>query len=76
MGTIFYAYEFNVGWAVGFYKAVDVGYSIGWGSFGEYDNSENVWFSVFFLLVGSSFVAYALGIFASHIIADNDNWYA
>lgn len=29
-GTIFYSYDLDIGWAKGFYMAVNVGYSIGW----------------------------------------------
>ena len=73
VGTCFYAYELNMGWATGFYMAVNIGYSIGWGDFSEGPGSQ--WFSIFYVLCGSSFVAAALGIFANSIVSDRSNWY-
>ena len=70
-GTVFYAYNDNLGWASGFYMAVNVGYSIGWGDISEVGEPM----SQFFVICGSSFVAAALGIFADNIVSDNHNWY-
>ena len=73
VGTCFYAYELNMGWATGFYMAVNIGYSIGWGDFSEGPSSQ--WFSIFYVICGSSFVAAALGIFANNIISESGRWY-
>lgn len=74
-GTLFYSYQLNVGWSKGFYMAVNVGYSIGWGDISETTNPNSQWFSILFVLCGSSFVAAALGFFAQSIVDDKDNWY-
>ena len=55
--------------------AVNIGYSIGWGDISEEGNFSSQWFSTFYVIVGASFVAAALGYFAEHIIKDRDNWY-
>ena len=55
--------------------AVNVGYSIGWGYPVEQD--ENLlYISSLYLIIGSSFVAIALGFFAQKIVEDADNWFA
>lgn len=72
-GTLYYSNLLNVGWFKGFYMAINVGYSIGWGDIPEDLHSQM--FSSFFLMVGSSFVAAALGYFANFVILDADNWY-
>ena len=46
VGTIFYANKTDFGWAKGFYMAVNVGYSIGWGYPVE-PNDKVIWFSIF-----------------------------
>ena len=74
-GTIFYTYDLDIGWSQGFYMAVNIGYSIGWGDISEVGHFSSQWFSVFYVITGASFVAAALGYFANHIIADKDNWY-
>jgi hypothetical protein len=75
VGTIFYAYDNDLGWASGFYMAVNVGYSIGWGDISEVGKPRSQLFSIIFVICGSSFVAAALGIFADSIVSDNHNWY-
>lgn len=74
MGTIFYAS--NNGYKVGqaFYMAVNVGYSIGWGYPADPSNSSKI-FSIFYVLMGSSAISAALGMFAAKMVADNDSWY-
>lgn len=74
-GTLYYAYDLELTIARGFYMAVNVGYSIGWGDIPEAGNLSSQWFSTGFVLVGSSFVAAALGFFAASIVEDKDNWY-
>lgn len=76
LGTGWYGYirEDDLGLLKGFFMAVNVGYSIGYG----YPTEENVdylWFSIVYVLIGSSFVAFALGFFADKIIEDADNWF-
>lgn len=76
VGTMFFAYapESNLGIVKGFYMTVNVGYSIGWGYPSE-TNQNYLFFSSAFVLVGSSFVAVALGFFADKISEDHDNWF-
>jgi len=57
--------------------AVNVGMSIGWGfptedapGYGDY-----VFFSMFYVLIGASFIGVALGFFADQISEDHDNWF-
>lgn len=65
----------KLGWSKGFYMAVNVGYSIGWGYPSENSNGSRV-FSTFYVLIGSSAVAASLGYFAQSMIASSKNWYA
>lgn len=58
----------------GFYMAVNVGYSIGFGYPAE-NYLNYLYFSSCYVLVGSSFVAVALGFFADKISEDHDNWF-
>lgn len=74
MGTIFYSV--NNGYDVGqaFYMSVNVGYSIGWGYPADPSHESKI-FSVIYVLIGSSAISAALGMFANHIVADRDSWY-
>lgn len=74
-GTLFYAERNRNGWGKGFYMAVNVGYSIGWGFPVEKDDDAK-WFSVCYLLIGASFVAAALGYFAQAMVDSSKSWYA
>ncbi len=73
-GTVVYAYRNDLGWARGFYMAVNVGYSIGWGFPIEMDNNI-LWYSIFHVLVGASAVAAALGFFAQSVVSTSKEWY-
>jgi len=76
VGSLFYAYapRSNLGSGKGFYMAVNIGYSIGFGYPAEsYD--PYLWFSTVYVLIGSSFVAVALGLFADKVGEDHDNWF-
>lgn len=73
VGTIFYSHYYNFGWSKGFYMSINVGYSIGWGY--PKDNLKGAIFSIFYLLLGASFVAAALGSFARQVIATEKQWY-
>lgn len=75
MGTLFYSTKNNLGWAKGFYMAVNIGYSIGWGYPIEIDSTVKI-FSCVYILIGSSAVAAALGYFAEHIVSRSKIWYA
>ncbi|CAB9529837.1 expressed unknown protein [Seminavis robusta] len=78
VGTIFFALApgSDLGWVKGFYMAINVGYSIGFGYPAESEEYPNyLYFSSFYVLVGSSFVAVALGFFADKISEDHDNWF-
>ena len=74
MGTIFYSQHngYDVGQA--FYMSVNVGYSIGWGYPADPSHESKI-FSVCYVLMGSSAISAALGMFANHIVADRDSWY-
>ena len=74
MGTMFYS--LNNGYDVGqaFYMSVNVGYSIGWGYPADPSHNSKI-FSVIYVLIGSSAISAALGMFANHIVADRDSWY-
>lgn len=76
LGTMFYAYapEMDLGLAKGFYMAVNIGYSIGFG----YPTEPYIpyhWFSSFYVIMGASFVAAALGFFADKVGEDFGNWF-
>ena len=75
-GTLFYAYapEQKLGFAKGLYMAVNIGYSIGFGYPTE-DYVQYQWFSSFYVIVGASFVAAALGFFADAVGQDFGNWF-
>jgi Ca2+-binding EF-hand superfamily protein len=75
MGSIFYTSELDLNFATGFYMAVNIGYSIGFGDIPETGHLGSQWFSTVYVLIGASFVGAALGIFAEHIVANKDNWY-
>ena len=75
VGSLYYSWDLDLTIAQGFYMAVNVGYSIGWGDIPETGNISSQWFSTGFVLIGSSFVAAALGFFAASIVEDKDNWY-
>jgi hypothetical protein len=74
-GTLYYANALNIGYAKGFYMAVNVGYSIGWGYPIENSIDSRV-FSIFYVLVGASAVAASLGYFAQTMINSSKDWYA
>ena len=86
LGTGFYAYYPNsvlisdgtvpktLGLMKGFYMAVNIGYSIGWGDMIEDDTYARI-FSTIYVIIGASFVAVALGFFADQVVADNDDWF-
>ena len=75
VGTCFYIVVLELNIAEGFYMAVNIGYSIGFGDIKEDGELISQIFSTFYVLVGASFVGAALGIFAEHIVADKDKWY-
>ncbi len=74
IGTCFYASRNQSGWAKGFYMAINVGYSIGWGYPTEIDDMCQL-FSVVYVLLGSSAVAAALAYFAQTIVTSSKKWY-
>ena len=76
VGTAYYASPggMNLGFCKGFFKAVDVGYSIGWGYPAEETNGQMI-FSVIYCIIGASFVAMALGFFADSVIEDSQSWF-
>jgi len=76
IGTLFYGYavEQSLGFAKGFYMAVNIGYSIGFGYPAE-PYTPYHWFSSFYVIAGASFVAAALGYFADKVGEDFGDWF-
>ncbi|CAB9502091.1 expressed unknown protein [Seminavis robusta] len=76
IGTTFYAYapKSNLGLVRGFYMSLNIGYSIGFGYPAENSHSY-LWFSIWYVLCGASFVGVALGFFADGIASDNQSWF-
>ncbi|CAB9504789.1 expressed unknown protein [Seminavis robusta] len=76
-GTLFYSYapDFGLGFIKGFYMAINIGYSIGFG-YPIDPNTRSIWFSIFYVLIGSSFVGVALGFFAEKITEDSETWFS
>lgn len=72
-GTTFYHLQLHLAVPKAFYMAINVGYSIGWGDIKEDQMSKL--FSIFQVLIGSSFVAAALGFFAQNVVENRNNWY-
>ena len=75
LGTCFYITILDLSIGEGFYMAVNIGYSIGWGDISETGELGSQLFSTLYVLIGASFVGASLGIFAERIVADKDNWY-
>jgi hypothetical protein len=75
VGGTFYAESLGVGWGRGFYQAVSVGYSIGWGDVSEAADEDSQGFSICYLSCGASFVGVAFGTFGNYISKERDNWY-
>lgn len=73
-GTIFYKYDLDMPWGKGFYMAVNIGYSIGWGDIIENSHSSKL-FSIVYVIIGASFVGAGLAFFAATIVKDKDSWY-
>eukprot|EP01031_Cornospumella_fuschlensis_P033283 gene33283-40266_t len=74
VGTMFYGlYDFN-SFSKGFYFAINVGYSIGWGALHERTLTSKT-FSIFYLLVGAIFVSRWLAHLMTHAIRDSDDAY-
>lgn len=74
VGTLFYAVRNKMGFAKGFYMAVNVGYSIGSNYPREIDN-VSLWFSVFNILVGVVAIGFALNAFAQDVINFDKRWF-
>lgn len=74
-GTIFYAIRNELGWPLGFYMMVNVGYSVGWGYPVELDNHCR-WFSTINVFVGAVALSYALNVFAQGVVKQSKNWYS
>jgi hypothetical protein len=74
-GSAYYSRALDMGCGRGFYMAVNVGYSIGWGYPVENSDASRV-FSTFYVLIGASAVAASLGYFAQTMIASSKDWYA
>lgn len=75
IGSCFYMEVLDLNFPTGFYMAVNIGYSIGWGDISEEGELGSQWFSTVYVLIGASFVGAGLGIFAEYIVANKENWY-
>lgn len=73
-GTVYYSIANELGWAKGFYMAVNVGYSIGWGYPIEISEGARL-FSTVYVLVGASAVAASLGYFGQALLVSSKEWY-
>lgn len=69
-----YASTAHYGWMKGFYMAVSVGYSIGWGYPVE-PNDMVIGYSIFHLLLGTIAIAAALSIYGGIILDNDKEWY-
>ena len=74
VGTIYYSLRLNLGYMRGFYFAVNVGYSIGYGDMTETIDQSQI-FSTMYVIVGASFIGAGLGFFAEKILSESDDWY-
>jgi len=75
IGTIFYGHvDFNKNYYKGFYYSVNVGYSIGWGVLGEFNQGSYV-FSIAYLLVGATLISGSLVYLIESIVSTNEMWF-
>ncbi|CAB9502092.1 expressed unknown protein [Seminavis robusta] len=75
---MFYAYapKSNLGFVKGFYMAINIGYSIGFGYPSENSYGNYIYFSSMYVLLGASFVGVALSFFAEKITIDSESWFS
>lgn len=69
VGTVFYTYYDEFGWQMGFYMAINVGYSIGWG-YPLDPNEGSEWFSVCYIIFGAT-IALAGVVFLIRLSLEN-----
>lgn len=74
LGSVFYAVANKNGAVMGFYMAINVGYSMGWGYPIEISDA-NMIFSIFYLLIGAFAVTFSLTHFAQYSIASAKEWH-
>ena len=73
-GALYYAYgDMKLYFCKGFYMAVNVGYSIGYGYPFETTDPE-YWFSTIHVIIGASMVGLALGFFGDQVMANQTSW--
>jgi hypothetical protein len=75
VGSLFYSYNGEYYWTNGFYMAVNVGYSIGWGYPGK-TNIPAMWFSIVYVMMGVVAISGIIGIFTDSIIEGRKQWVA
>jgi hypothetical protein len=74
VGTVFYgSVDFEGNYCKGFYFAVNVGYSVGWGVLHE-RRLESKYFSVAYLLIGASAISGYLAYMIRHTIDKKGQW--
>ena len=75
IGLIYYSIKNELGWGQGFYMAVNMGYSIGYGYPLEIDDQAMV-FSIFFLLIGRVMFIFAIYSLTEDFFQNSKSWYA
>lgn len=73
VGTLFYTYHENYGWALGTYYAVNVGFNIGWNWEIEESDDSKI-FSLFYLVTGFFLLA-LLVVFISEVSLNRERRY-
>lgn len=74
VGTFFYASaNFDGDYAKGFYMAVNVGYSIGWGNLTDQTDLSKC-FSIVYLLIGAVFLSNCIVLLVEKTIRESDNY--
>jgi hypothetical protein len=73
IGSVFFTVNGDYHWPQGFYMAVNVGYSVGWGFPGDMDIAA-LWFATIYVMIGVVAVAGVIGLFTDSVIEGRKNW--
>ena len=73
LGSVFYSFNSDTYWTHGFYQAVNVGYSIGWGFPGDV-SIVGIWFSIIYVMMGVVAISGIIGVFTDGVIEDRKCW--
>ena len=74
VGVIYYSIKNELGWAKGFYMAISIGYSIGYGYPVEID-AETMVFSIFYLFFGRVIFIFAIYSLTEDFFQQSNSWY-